>query len=147
MTARGFLLGASVALNVFLLALLGTQLWHDRTPKPENPIERMTATLPEPDAARFRAAMEAERPSYQPARDGLSAARLDVAAAIGRVPFDPDRLAAAMRRWQESWRVFAARFDQALLAAVTAISDAGRAKLAEAAIAEDTRHRMQETPK
>ncbi len=140
MNGRTLLLGLSLALNVFLLMLVGAQWVHATAPAASgNPIDRMTASLRPDDAARFRAAIEAGRPDFQPARDAVSAAHLAVAAAIGRTPYDPDAVRRALEQWQESWRAFTTRFDQAFLGAVGAVSDDGRARLAQAAIADDAR--------
>lgn len=145
MSPRTFVLGVSVAFNVFLLALVATQAWHAPAPSvPGSPIDRLAAALPSDDAARFRAAIAARRPEFQPARDAVSAAHRDVAAAIAREPFDRDALATALTRWQESWRGFTARFDQAFLDAAGAISDDGRARLAQAALDEDARRRARD---
>ena len=146
MNRRTLLLGLSLALNVFLLALVGTHLVHATAPAAlaESPIDRMAASLSPDDAARFRAAIEARRPDYQPARDAVSTAHLAVAAAIGRVPYDEDAVRSALRQWQESWRAFTARFDQAFLGGVGVLSDDGRARLAQAALDEDTRRRRRD---
>ncbi len=146
MNRRTLLLGLSLALNAFLLALVGTHLVH-ATASPaafESPIDRLAASLPAEDAARFRAVIEARRSDYQPARDAVSAAHLAVAAAIDRVPYDEAALRSALQQWQESWRAFTARFDQAFLQAVSVLSDAGRARLAQAAIDEDARRRARD---
>ncbi len=148
MNRRTLLLGCSLALNAFLLALVGTHLVHATAPvatnAPESPIDRMAASLAPADAARFRAAIEARRPDFQPARDAVSAAHLAVAAAIGRVPYDPDAVRSALEQWQESWRAFTSRFDQAFLASVGVLSDDGRARLARAAADEDARRRRRD---
>jgi uncharacterized membrane protein len=148
MNRRTLLLGLSLALNVFLLALVGTHLVHATAPPaaalPQSPIDRMAAALSPDDAARFRAAVAARRPDFQPARDAVSAAHLAVAAAIGRVPYDADAMRSALQQWQASWRAFTARFDQAFLQAVSVLSDDGRARLAQAAIDEDAKRRRRD---
>jgi uncharacterized membrane protein len=145
-SAGGGLLGLSLALNVFLLALIATHLLRPvLLPAPEtrseSRLDRIAAALPADDAERFRAVLDRERPVYQPARESVSAAQRAVAAAIAHVPYDEAAVRDALQEWQANWRGFSARFSQVFLDAVGTLSDEGRARLAQASLAEDARRR------
>src|SRR5271166_2781839 len=146
-TSNRTLLAASVALNVFLLALVGSHLLITvparREAGGEGPFRRILAALPPADADRFRAVLDRERPAYQPARDAMSAAHMAVADAIGRTPLDEVRVRAALKEWQASWLAFTNRFSDTFLDAVSVLSDQGREKLRETMAADDQRRLRQ----
>jgi len=146
---RRHLFGLSVALNVFLVALVGAHLIRpslapDAAPHRGGPLGRMIAQLPPDEADKVRAVLDRERPSYQAARDKVSAAHREVAAAIGRTPYDEAAVRNALADWQASWHEFSTRFNIVFLDAVRTLSDQGRARLADAARADDARHRQPE---
>lgn len=128
-------LWASLALNAFLAALVGAHLVRAAVAPARQfgidaAIARMAAILPPADAARFRATLAADRSRYEPARREVDQARLAVASAIGREPFDAARAHAAMQAWRERWPAFAGAFSASILDAVGTLSPAGRARLA-----------------
>jgi uncharacterized membrane protein len=146
---RGYLFGLSVALNVFLVALIAAHLVRPSLapaapPRGGGPLGRLIAQLPPDEADKVRAVLDRERPSYQAARDKVSAAHREVGAAIGRTPYDEAAVRSALADWQASWHEFSTRFNIVFLDAVRTLSDQGRARLADAARAEDARHRQAE---
>jgi uncharacterized membrane protein len=146
---RGYLFGLSVALNVFLVALIAAHLVRPSLapaapPRGGGPLGRLIAQLPPDEADKVRAVLDRERPSYQAARDKVSAAHREVGAAIGRTPYDEAAVRSALADWQASWHEFSTRFNLVFLDAVRTLSDQGRARLADAARAEDARHRQAE---
>lgn len=148
-STRSYLFGLSVALNVFLVALIAAHLLRPSlapaaVPRGGGPLGRLIAQLPPDEADKVRAVIDRERPSYQAARDKVSAAHREVAAAIGRTPYDEAAVRSALADWQASWHEFSTRFNIVFLDAVRTLSDQGRAKLADAARAEDARHRRSE---
>ena len=135
-------------LNVFLVALVVAHLarsgWRPRRATQRRPLGRIIAQLPPDEADKVRSVLDRERPSYQAARDKVSAAHREVAAAIGQTPYDEAAVRSALADWQASWHEFSTRFNLVFLDAVRTLSDQGRARLANAARAEDARHRQAE---
>jgi uncharacterized membrane protein len=144
---RNSLYAGSLALNVFLVALIAMFLlrpllgWGGHH-GPADPMERLAEALPADDAARFRGVLDHERPAYQPARDRILGTHMAVADAIAQSPYDRSRLVDALGAWQQSWLQFTTTFNATFLNAVGSLSDAGRARLAEA-IREDDRRRQE----
>lgn len=146
---RALLLVSSLALNVFLIALIGAHLMAASlapaaAPRSTGPFGKLIAALPEPDAARARAVLAHERPSYQPERDHVSAANAAIAASLAKSPYDEAELREALAAWQTSWQGFATRFNIVFLDVVRSLSDRGRAELARAALAEEARRKRAE---
>jgi hypothetical protein len=139
---RGFpLLWVSLGLNAFLAALCLSHLLHGGLgPAAQAPIARIVGALRPDDAARFRAALDARRGAITPARAAVSDAQARLAAAIRRTPFDPPGVRAALADWQASWQAFVVSFNAAVLAGLADLSDDGRARFADASLAEDARH-------
>jgi len=143
---RGFpLLWASLGLNAFLAALCLSHLLHGglgpaAPAAAQAPIARIVGALRPDDAARFRAALDARRGAITPARAAVSDAQARLAAAIRRTPFDPPGVRAALADWQASWQAFVVSFNAAVLAGLADLSDDGRARFADASLAEDARH-------
>ena len=135
------LLGLSVALNVFLLALVGMHLLRPHESGPESRLDRLIAALPAADGERFHAVLDRERPRYEPAREAVSTAHRALAAAIARTPYDEPAVRDALQAWQASWRGFSGRFNEVFLDALRGLSDEGRARLAQASLTEDARRR------
>lgn len=137
--SRQVALRASLVLNVFLLALIVAYLVRAQVaegtahPEGEGIISRLTAVLPAEDAARFRAQLDLMRPQYEPQRKHIGEARQVLLEAIARDPYDPSAVRQALDDYQQSWRDFTSRFNQAFLAALDTVSPHGRAKLAAAA--------------
>ena len=138
--------GASLALNVFLLALLGAHLIRPALgpaapARGDGPIGRIVEALPEPDAARMRAVLDRARPGRSAGRERVSAAQRDIAAAIARTPYDEAAVRAALAAWQARWHEFTTGYNTALIEGIGTLSDEGRARFAAAALAEDARWR------
>ena len=132
-------LRASLVVNVFLLALIVAHVLRaqiaDSAAHPEGQaiVARLTAVLPAEDAARFRAQLDLMRSEYEPQRERIGEARQALLRAIARDPYDPAGVRRALADYQQSWRDFTSRFDEAFLAALDTISPHGRARLAAAA--------------
>ena len=123
----------SVAGNLFAAALVGAHLVAGPPPHPglAGAAERMAHDLPPADAARFRAALDGERPWFDDARRRMADARADLARSIAQTPYDEatvhERMAVLQARMVET----SGRFGDGLLKATGALSPEGRAKLAE----------------
>ena len=144
---RGGVFALSVALTVFRVAVVAAHLARSTPaapPRGGGPLGRIIAQLPPDEADKVRSVLDRERPSYQAAREKVSAAHREVAAAIGRTPYDEAAVRGALADWQASWHEFSTRFNLVFLDAVRTLSDQGRASLADAARAEDARHRQAE---
>jgi hypothetical protein len=143
---RGFpLLWASLGLNAFLAAVCLSRLLHGGIGPAEPaaaqaPIARIVGALRPDDAARFRAALDARRGAITPARAAVSDAQARLAEAIRRTPFDPPGVRSALADWQANWQIFVVSFNAAVLAGLAELSDDGRARFADASLAEDARH-------
>lgn len=136
---RIWLLRISLAFNAFFVALIVAHMLRPHLepphPAPETSgiVARLTAALPPQDAAQFRARLDARRGDFDPQRARIDAARQALLEAIARDPFDPDAVRQALADYQQSWRDFTGHFNPAFLAALEAVSPAGRAQLAAAA--------------
>lgn len=95
-------------------------------------VGRIEATLPAEDRPRFRAVLEAERPHYATELAALRAAGREVDAAMGREPFDPQALRAALSAWSARWVDFNTAFSGTMVQAMEAVSPTGRARIAAA---------------
>ena len=130
---RSRVLWASLAANVFLLAIVGAP--HMLTARPHGPprfeavVERLATGMRAPDADRFRATMAAERPAYDAGRAEVSAARQALAATLLQQPYDP-AAAAALAAMQARMQDTATRFNASMARAVGEMSPDGRAVVA-----------------
>lgn len=95
-------------------------------------VNRIEATLPAEDRPKFRAVLEAERPSYAQELAALRAAGGAVDAAMARDPFDAAALQTALAAWSERWAAFNTAFTGTMVHAMQAVSPAGRAQIAAA---------------
>ena len=135
-TQRRFGMWLSLALNLFLVALIGAHLLRaaDRPDPPprtlDGAIERIASALPPSDAKQFRTVMLQEKPHYQPAHDRMEQARQDFNQAISRDPYDEQAAQNAMHSWQADWTNFMQKFGDSFLRATGTLSPEGRAKLA-----------------
>lgn len=128
---------ASVALNVFLLAVIGAHFgarWMHTPPRPglDGFTERLAHDLPAPDADRFRAAMEHERPLLRAAQERLEEARAALSRAIARTPYDEALMRQRLSELQQRWQEMSERFAGALAPTVGNLSEEGRTRLADA---------------
>jgi uncharacterized membrane protein len=141
---RVLLLRISLALNVFFVALIVAHMLRPHlarpqpTPATNGVVARLTAALPADDAAQFRARLNARRADFDPQRARIDTARQALLEAIARDPYETDAVRQALADYQQSWRDFTRHFNPAFLAALEAVSPAGRAQLAAAA---ETAHR------
>jgi len=136
---RVWLLWASLAFNAFFVALIVAHVMRPHlerpqpTPETSGIVARLTAALPPRDAAQFRARLDARRGDFDPQRARIDTARQALLEAIARDPYEPSAVKQALADYQQSWRDFNGRFNPAFLAALEAVSPAGRAQLAAAA--------------
>jgi uncharacterized membrane protein len=135
-TGRGRIaLPVSLVLNLFLLALIGGHVWHNRlhVANSDRPLARaladVEASLSTRDGAAFKAAIVADQPRFAEAAKKSAQARLELGRQITAVPFDPKATQRALEAWRTSWNAFMADFDEPLVHALTQISPEGRQKL------------------
>ncbi len=95
-------------------------------------IGRIEAALPAEDRPRFRAVLEAERPSYAGEFAAMRAAGAAVDEAMARDPFDPAALRAALRAWSARWAEFNLAFSETMVHGMESVSPAGRKQVAAA---------------
>ena len=128
-------LGASIALNLFLVALVaGHLLGHPRGGRRMAPVMRidsLAATLPAPDGDKLRAALQARSGDISAAVDRFRAAQDKVRAVLRSEPFDPAALKQAMAESQDRHLAMEAAIQDLIAGAAGEMSAAGRAKLAE----------------
>lgn len=136
---RRWMLWASVALNVFLLALIAAQSgaqWMHGGHAPRSGVEgfteRLARDLPTADAERFRAAMQHERPLLRAAQDRLEEARAALSRSIARTPYDEALVRQRLSEFQQRWQEMSERFAAALAPTLSQLSDEGRTELASA---------------
>ena len=130
---RTRLLWLSIAGNLFGAALIGARFAAGSPAPPglAGAAERMARDLPPADAARFRAALDHERPWFDAARHRMAEARADLARSIAQDPYDERAVHERMAAYQARWTETSGRFGDSLLAAIGTLSPEGRAKLAE----------------
>lgn len=130
---RTRVLWLSVAGNLFAAALVGARFVMEPPHRPglAGAAERMARDLPPADAARFRAALDHERPWFDSARRRMADARADLARSIAQTPYDETAAHERMAAYQARLVETSGRFGDSLLAAIGTLSPEGRAKLAE----------------
>jgi uncharacterized membrane protein len=125
---------ASVALNLFLVALVATHLLsHPRGGRRMAPVMRidsLAATLPAPDGDKLRAALQARSGEIGAALDRFRAAQDEVRARLRSEPFDLAALKRAMAEAQGRHQVMEAAIQDLIAGAAAEMSAAGRDKLA-----------------
>ena len=134
---RTRVLWLSLAGNLFAAPLLGAQFIMHRPPGPpglEGVVDRMARSLPDEDAARFRATLEHERPWYNLARREMDESREQLSRAIAQQPYDEAVVRGRMHDWQARWIETSTRFGDSLLIAFGKLSPEGRTRLAEASL-------------
>lgn len=126
----------SVGVNLFGAALIGA---HFATrPSRGQPglvgaMERMARDLPPADAARFRAALDRERPWYDMARRSMAESRIALSRSIAQDLYDEAAVRDRLQEFHARWTETSGRFGESLLVAIGTLSPEGRAKLARAA--------------
>lgn len=101
---RRWLLGASVALNLFLVGVVAAPLLDPRAdqmprwerPSPDVFLERWAQRMPPEDAAKLRALIPELRPAFDESREARHAAMERLRAALTAESFDPAALDAAL---------------------------------------------------
>jgi len=127
-------LGASIALNVFLVALIVAHLvghrHGEKRVRPTMRIDSLAATLPPADGDKLRAALQA-RKDIGAAIDDLRAAQDKVRAILRAEPFDEAALRQAMTEVQARHRVVESAIHDLIAGVAGQLSPEGRAKIAE----------------
>jgi uncharacterized membrane protein len=131
---RRIVLPLSIVLNLFLMAVIGGTLWHNRRPLPPgSPLARALANaeaiLPPEDAAKFGAVLRRDAPSFMDAAQKLRDARQELNRELGADPFDKDGARLALAAWQVAWDQFLSDFRGPLMDALAQVSADGRRKL------------------
>lgn len=140
-SSRWLLIG-SLALNLFFIGTIGAlAVRHTFAPAqsaaPDRPrtaagrIERLAAPLPPADAEKLRAAFAARAAAAESARDALTRAFERMQAALRAQPFNPDELRAAMADTRAARPAYEQIMQDVFAAGAAAMSNEGRAKLAE----------------
>jgi uncharacterized membrane protein len=131
---RRWALAFSVGLNLFLAALLIAHLLRgpaaEAPPTPAERIDRLAASLPQPDGDRLRAAMHAASGRITAELDDFRAAQDRVRAALRADPFDAAALRQAMQEARDRHATMGASVQEVIAAAAAEMSPAGRAGLA-----------------
>ncbi len=132
---RGPLLWASLAANLFFAGLIGSHLLLHQPSSSrglDGFVGRLTASLPAPDAARFRGVLDRERPWYEQAHAAVDQARRRLADSIAHEPYDEGEVRQRLQEWRARWSEGSDRFGDSLLVAVRTLSPEGRERLAAA---------------
>ena len=122
----------SLVLNVFLIAVIGGHVLHNRVNArgAEGSLAKALATvaskLSGPDAKAFGDVMRREAPHYQDAIRNLGLARETLEDRIAAEPFDSAAARAAYGAWQQNLTTLTHDFGDALMDGLAAISPAGR---------------------
>ena len=126
---------ASIALNLFLLAYNGAQIMHLVTSQRGGRqmfiavLTQAESRLSADDAARFRAVISREAPSYMREAERLGAARERISRIILAEPFDAPAARSEIATWRDAWFHFTGTFGNALVDAMGEISPKGRRDL------------------
>ena len=129
-----WLLAASLALNLFLVALIAAHLLrrpgHERWARPAMVIERLAASLPRADGDKLRAALAARNTEVGVLVDAFRAAQDEVRAALRSQPFDEAALARAMADAETAHAALEKAIHGLMANAAGQMSPEGRAGLA-----------------
>jgi uncharacterized membrane protein len=132
------LLPASIVLNLFLVAVIGSHVWqvHRSERAGELPLaralQRAEAILPPKDAARFGAVMRHDAPQFVEAARHLDAARERLRNAITADHFNKAEVSQAFAAWQAAYNNFLDDIADPLTEALSQVSPEGRRKLVAA---------------
>jgi uncharacterized membrane protein len=140
-SSRWLLIG-SLALNLFFIGTVGAlAVRHVFGPapsaSPERPrtaasrIERLAAPLPSADAEKLRGAFATRAAAAESARETLNRSFEHIQAAQRAQPFNPDALRAAMAETRAARPAYEQIMQEIFAAGAAAMSNEGRAKLAE----------------
>ncbi|PHK93934.1 hypothetical protein CR162_16055 [Pseudoroseomonas rhizosphaerae] len=134
-------LGASLALNVVLGGLLLSRPANGGGPSLSRMQAQIERALPDADRARFRQALEAGRPRYEPLLQAVRDSRPAVREALAREPFDAAALRLAMAGSRQRWQAFSEQYDDSLANGLAALSPEGRRLIAADMAAHERRAR------
>jgi uncharacterized membrane protein len=127
-------LAASIALNLFLVAVIATHLLSHkhfgRRMAPTMRIDSLAATLPTADGDKLRAALQA-RSDIGAALDAFRAAQDKVRGILRTEPFDQAALKQAMAEARARHQVVEAAIHDLIAGVAGQMSAEGRAKIAE----------------
>lgn len=141
-----WLIGLSVALNLFFLAFFAAQSWRVVHGGPlamiarpglgsggvaETILQRIAGQLPPDDARVFRQAMQSRLPEVLRLQRQSLAAMEQVRADVAARPFDAEKTRADMQAARQLRQQIAPLVEAALLEALPRMSDAGRRALGE----------------
>jgi uncharacterized membrane protein len=137
-----WLLVGSLALNLFFVGTLGAlavrhyvmaapQAATERPRTAAARIERLAAPLPAADAEKLRAAFRAREAVAEGARDTLNRAFERMQGVLRAQPFDPAQLRAALADVRAARLPYEQVMQEIYLAAATAMSPEGRARLTD----------------
>ena len=134
---RRFVLPASIVINLFFVALVGTHLLrhHRDTPPPGQSLARALAnaeaSLPPQDAVAFGAVMQRDKSRLTEVGKQLVAARLELAHQITEEHYDRAAVRQAFAAWAAAWSRFQEAFSDTLTDALAEVSPEGRRQLVE----------------
>jgi len=135
---RGWALPTSLALNVFLVAVIAGHVLriHQIEVSPgESLVARALAnaeaSLSKSDATRFEAVMRRDESRYTQAAQQLAQARAEFERRVTADPFDKESTSQAFQHWQESWNNLINTLKSPLIDALAEVSPEGREKVIE----------------
>ena len=131
---------ASVTLNVFILSAVGgAAVMHHRAKdergrhvKMGNPLVRIAERLPDDVRARYIARMRQEGGAVKPRLKAARAARTEAAEALGREPYDPAAVSAALGRARSEEAASRASLENAIIDFARELKPEERAIIADA---------------
>jgi uncharacterized membrane protein len=132
---RRIALPASIVLNLFLAALIGSHLLHGRRGEVNaataltHALTNAEARLPPQDAAVFGASMRRDAPQFAEAARQLMEARAELVRQLVAEPFDQEAARLALATWRIGWGHFVDQFGNAFVDALAKVSPEGRRKL------------------
>jgi uncharacterized membrane protein len=128
------LLFGSLALNLFFIGVTAALLVRAPAPPDRNigaRIERLAASLPQPDGDKLRADFRAERAAVNAARLNYDKARDGIRTVLRTEPFDAGAMRDAMSKARAARQDFDLVLQGVIAKAAGEMSPAGRQKLAE----------------
>ena len=135
---RRVALPVSLALNLFLVAVIGGHLLRVRQVEAKSgaslvalAISNAEASLSKADATRFAAVMQRDEPRYMRAAQQVAKDRVEYERLVIAEPFDKDAADQAFRRWQVSWTNLMDTLRTPIIDALAEVSPEGRQKLIE----------------
>ena len=128
-------LPVSIVLNLFLIAVIGGHVLHDRAPPLTGDmplaraLARAEASLPPRDASAFADVIRRDAPSFAKSRQEVIQAREELAQRVTAEKFDATAVQQALSKWREAWNAFFDEFRGPLIDALAQVSPEGRCEL------------------